>query len=35
MTANINQYRQWIDQLLAEGQTVQVPEVIAKKPGIL
>jgi signal peptidase I len=25
MTANINQYRQWIDQLLAEGQTVKVP----------
>jgi signal peptidase I len=25
MTANINQYRQWIDQLLADGQTVQVP----------
>ncbi len=23
MTANINQYRQWIDQLLAEGQTVK------------
>lgn len=25
MTTNINQYRQWIDQLLHEGRTVQVP----------
>ncbi|WP_010662754.1 S24 family peptidase [Marinilabilia salmonicolor] len=25
MTKNINQYRQWIDQLLDEGRTVQVP----------
>jgi len=25
MTSNIQKYRQWIDQLLADGQTVQVP----------
>jgi signal peptidase I len=25
VTRNINQYRQWIDQLLAEGKTVQIP----------
>lgn len=25
MTKNINQYRQWIDQLLNDGRTVQVP----------